>query len=71
MCSTGNGLRYCASDADQCCTPPYITSVENQVRVNMQRSLRNEFDNVIDGYLDDFEDLIDCKATLYLVAHDY
>lgn len=36
----------------------------------MQEFLQDEFNDAIDGYLDDFDDLIDCKAmyiTVYLV----
>ena len=66
-CSTGNNLEQCKSDADQCCTPSYLNSVKDEVTKKMQIFLRDEFDDVIDGYLDDFDDLIDCKATLITI----
>lgn len=64
--STGNNLGLCLNLADQCCTSTYLTSVENEVRENMQIFLLEEFDYVIDEYLDDFKDLVDCKATFYM-----
>ena len=42
--------------------------VEREVRESMQEFLADEFDEVIVAYLDDVENLIECKSTLYKPA---
>ena len=39
--------------------------VEREVREELQEFLADEFDNIIDDYLDDVENLIECKSILY------
>ena len=61
--SSGTQLPRCISDEQQCCTANYIERVEEKVTTALQEFLAEEFDDVIEDYLDDIENLIDCKYT--------
>ena len=55
----------------QCCTSSYIEMVEREVRGELQEFLAEEFEDAVDDYLDEVENLMECKSLciLYSVTH--
>lgn len=58
---SGTQLPRCVSDEQQCCTADYIERVEGKVIEILQEFLAEEFDDVIEDYRDDIENVFDCK----------
>ena len=42
--------------------------IEREVRKELQEFLADEFDEVIEAYLDDVDNLMECKSILYKLA---
>ena len=57
----GQNLPRCANAAQQCCVTDYIERVQENVRDKLQAFLAGEFEEVVEIYLDDIENLLDCK----------
>lgn len=69
MTISGTELTRCARDEMQCCTSSYIEMVEREVREELQEFLAEEFEDAVDDYLDDVENLMECESVLYSVTH--
>ena len=56
----------CRRDGAQCCSAEYLKQVQEKVRKRLEQSLGEEFQDVIDNYKDEIENLMDCelKCTL-------
>ena len=53
----------CAFPGQQCCSEDFISYVSNTVRNTLTLYLRKEYNTTINNFLDEAEDLFDCKYT--------
>ena len=65
--SVGSDLRQCTKSEQQCCTNAFLEAVELNITRRLKESLSDEFKEVIEVYLDDVENLLDCKSIINLV----
>ena len=54
-------LPICGRVEAQCCSAEFLQSVRGKVRQRLERFLREEFEDVIDNYQDEIENLLECK----------
>ena len=51
----------CRSEGDQCCSVDYVEGVQGKVRERLERFLRREFEDVIEEYQDEVDNLLECE----------
>ena len=54
-------LPICGRVEAQCCSAEFLQSVRGKVRQRLERFLREEFEDVIDNYQEELENLLECK----------
>ena len=54
-------LPYCLSNDLQCCSADYLERVKEKVQQELNEGLRDEFQNVIDQFEDELDNLLDCE----------
>ena len=58
---TGDNLPVCRSSEEQCCSSEYLEGVQERVRERLEKFLRKEFDDVIEEYQDEVDNLLECE----------
>ena len=58
---TGTDLAVCTSDEPQCCTADYLEAVQMKLRRRLEEFIGEEFEEVIEEYQDEVDDLLECK----------
>ena len=59
--ATGTDLPVCATEDAQCCSNAYLMSIQMKVRMKLERFIGEEFEEVIDEYQDEVENLLECE----------
>ena len=67
--ATGTDLPVCATEDAQCCSDDYLMSIQMKVRMKLERFIGEEFEEVIDEYQDEVENLIECELQYFLFLH--
>ena len=51
----------CGRDVEQCCSADYVEGVQEKVRERLEVFLRKEFEEVIEEYQDEVDNLLACE----------
>lgn len=62
----GTDLPVCRTEEEQCCSAEYLEEAEERVEKKLERSLRREFEDVIDSYEDEVDNLLDCESCIMI-----
>lgn len=54
-------MPVCRSSEEQCCSSEYLEGVQERVRERLEKFLRKEFDDVIEEYQDEVDNLLECE----------
>ena len=62
--SAGTDLPVCRTEEEQCCSAEYLEEAQERVEKQLGRALRREFEDVVENYGDEVENLLDCEFCL-------